>query len=135
MEVAGVESVMSLTNEQVVDALGNMTVMQLCELTRELEDKWGVKAVPQVSTVPGVPLPPETKVEEQTEFTVVLHPVAADKKMAAIKVVREITGLGLKEAKEGVEKGNMTLKENVAKAEAEEIKAKFVAAGCEVTVK
>lgn len=121
---------MSLTNEQVVETLGNMTVMQLCELTRELEAKWGVQAVPQVSTtVPGVPLPNTPAVEEQTEWAVVLQSVPADKKIAAIKVIRETLGLGLKEAKDMSEKLPATVKEGISKADAEQIKAKFVEVG------
>ena len=122
------------TNEQVVEHLGNMTVMQLCELTRELEAKWGVQAVPQVTSVPGVPLPTTPIVEEQTEFTVILQSVEAAQKIAAIKVVREVSGLGLKEAKDIIDGLPKTLKEGISKADAEEIQKKFEAAGVKVTV-
>lgn len=127
---------MSFTQEQVVQALGEMSVMQLCELTRELEKKWGVTAAPvPAPTSPDAPTVKQVQ-EEQTEWAVVLQSVEADKKIAVIKVVREAMGLGLKEAKELVEKAPpVTLKEGISKADAEELKHKFEAAGAKVTLK
>ncbi len=127
---------MSYTQEQIVEALGNMSVMQLCEMTRELEAKWGVTAAP--IPAPTSPDAPHVKqvVEEQTEFTVVLESIEADKKIAVIKVVREALGLGLKEAKDLTEKAPpVTIKEGISKADAEDLKNKFEAAGAKVSLK
>lgn len=126
---------MSLTQEQVVQALGEMSVMQLCELTRELEEKWGVKAAPvPAPTSPDAPVVKDV-VEEQTEWTVQLLEPGA-KKIDVIKVVRDVLGLGLKEAKDLVEKAPpTTLKEGISKADAEELKHRFEAAGAKVTLK
>ncbi len=124
------------TQEEVVQALGEMPVIELCKLTRELEEKWGVKAVPQV--VQQGPQPgPETKPaeEEQTEFSVILT-VAGEKKNEVIKVVRSALGLGLKEAKDLVEGGlPKALKEGINKAAAEELKAQLEGAGAKVELK
>lgn len=126
---------MSLTNEDVVTHLGNLSVMQLCELTRELETKWGVKAVPQAVEVPTVTVPTTPTTVEQTEFEVVIESHEASAKMGAIKLVRELTGLGLKEAKDMIEALPKTLKTDVAKAEALDIQGKFQAIGVKVTLK
>lgn len=122
------------TQEEVVAFLGNMSVMQVIELTRELEAKWGVKAEPQVQ-VQHQNDAPKQEVAEQTEFTVTLTSVPADKKMAVLKMVRELTLLGLKEAKEFVESVPKVVKESCSKADAEEYKAKLVEAGGVVEVK
>lgn len=122
------------TQEEVVAFLGNMSVMQVIELTRELEAKWGVKAEPQVQ-VQHQNDAPKQEVVEQTEFTVTLTSVPADKKMAVLKMVRELTLLGLKEAKEFVESVPKVVKESCSKADAEEYKAKLVEAGGVVEVK
>ena len=114
-----------ISKEQVVDYLSNLPVIQIAELIKTLEDKWGVKAAPAAAAAPA---------EEQTEFTVELKE-AGGNKIAVIKVVREITGLGLKEAKDLVEGAPKTLKEAVAKAEAEEIKKKLEEAGAKVELK
>jgi large subunit ribosomal protein L7/L12 len=127
------------TVEEVVESLGNMSVMQLIELTKHLEDRWGINAAP--IPLPGVEMRAATAYggppvpEEQTEWAVILESAPADKKMATIKAVREIMGLGLKDAKEGVEHGKLTVKENVSRAEADEIRSKLVEAGAEVWLK
>ncbi len=122
-----------LTQDQVVEYLSGLTVMQLVELTKGLEDKWGVKAAPAV--VAGGPAAPAAEAAaEQTEFTVVLKSFG-DKKIQVIKAVREITGLGLKEAKELVEGAPKDVKENVSKAEAEELSKKLKEAGADVEIK
>jgi large subunit ribosomal protein L7/L12 len=126
-----------VTKEQVVDFLSNMPVIQLAELIKTLEDKWGVKAAPAV--VAGVAGPAAggaaaEKKEEQTEFNVELKESGANK-INVIKVVREITGLGLKEAKDLVEGAPKTLKEGVSKADAEEMKKKLEDAGAKVELK
>jgi large subunit ribosomal protein L7/L12 len=126
---------MSLSNEDIVARLGNMTVMELCDLTRELEAKWGVKAVPQIAEVPTNTVPTTPAEPEQTEFEVIIESFEATAKMGAIKLVRELTGLGLKEAKDMIEAVPKTLKTDVAKAEAQDIQAKFQAIGVKVTLK
>jgi large subunit ribosomal protein L7/L12 len=127
---------MSLSNEDVVATLGNMTVIQLCELTRDLEAKWGVKAVPQVVQQGVVPTQTAPDAIEQTEFDVILDGLAEPTaKMAAIKLVREVTGLGLKEAKDMIEALPKVVRTAIPKADAEDIAAKFKAAGVQVTLK
>ena len=126
-----------VTKEQVVDYLSNLPVIQLAELIKQLEDKWGVKAAPvAVAAAPGgagggAAAAPQ---EEKTEFTVELKE-AGGNKINVIKVVREITGLGLKEAKDLVEAAPKPLKEGVSKAEAEEFKKKLEEAGAKVDLK
>ena len=125
-----------LTKEQVVDFLSNMPVIQLAEMIKTLEDKWGVKAAPvAVAAGPaaggGAAAAPA---EEKTEFTVELKESGANK-INVIKVVREITGLGLTEAKDLVEGAPKTLKEGVSKAEAEDFKKKLEEAGAKVELK
>jgi large subunit ribosomal protein L7/L12 len=125
-----------ITREQVVDFLSNMPVIQLAEMIKTLEDKWGVKAAPAV--VAGVAGPaaaaPAAAKEEQTEFNVELKESGANK-IAVIKVVREITGLGLKEAKDLVEGAPKTLKEGVSKADADDMKKKLEEAGAKIELK
>jgi large subunit ribosomal protein L7/L12 len=126
-----------ITREQVVDFLSNMPVIQLAELIKTLETKWGVTAAPvAVAAAPGAAAaaPAAAQKEEQTEFNVDLKE-AGGNKIAVIKVVREITGLGLKEAKDLVEGAPKTLKEGVSKAEAEEMKKKLEEAGAKVELK
>lgn len=123
-----------VTKEDVVQALGNLTVMELIALTKKLEGQWGVKAVPP--TVTAVQSPTTTNnVVEQTEFTVTLVSYPADKKMTLIKLVKEVMLLGLKESKDLVESVPKTIKDSVSKAEAEELKHRFVEAGGVVEVK
>jgi large subunit ribosomal protein L7/L12 len=125
-----------VTREQVVDFLSNLPVMQMADLIKELEDKWGVKAAPAAVAVAG-PVgggAAAEAVEEKTEFDVVLKDVGA-KKIQVIKVVREITGLGLKEAKELVEAAPKNVKEAISKQEADDIKKKIEEAGAVVELK
>jgi large subunit ribosomal protein L7/L12 len=127
-----------ITREQVVDYLSNLPVIQLADLIKALEDKWGVKAAPAAIAVAGGAAPgaaaAAAPVEEKTEFNVELKE-AGGNKIAVIKVVREITGLGLKEAKDLVEGAPKTLKEAVSKAEADEMKKKLEEAGAKVELK
>lgn len=121
---------MSITNEQLIDHISNMSVLEVAELVKELEEKFGVSAAPvAVAGAAG-----GAAAEEKTEFDVVLTEAGA-KKINVIKEVRGITGLGLKEAKEMVEGAPKTVKEAVAKEEAEEIKKKLEAAGAKVELK
>ncbi len=124
-----------ITRDQVVDYLSNLPVIQIAELIKTLEDKWGVKAAPAaVAMVGGGGAAPAAAAEEKTEFTVELAEAGANK-INVIKVVREITGLGLKEAKDLVEAAPKALKEGVSKAEADEMKKKLEEAGAKVALK
>jgi large subunit ribosomal protein L7/L12 len=125
-----------ITREQVVDFLSQMPVIQMAELVKELETKWGVSAAPvAVAAVGGGAAAGGTAaVEEKTEFTVVLADGGANK-INVIKAVREITALGLKEAKDLVEGAPKNIKEGIGKEEAEDIKKKLEAAGAKVEVK
>ena len=124
-----------LSSEQVVDYLSNLPVIQLAGLIKTLEDKWGVKAAPvAVAAAAGPAAAAAAPAEEKTEFTVELAAAGANK-INVIKVVREITGLGLKEAKDLVEGAPKTLKEGVSKADAEEMKKKLEDAGAKVELK
>ena len=124
-----------VTREQVVDYLSNLPVMQMAELITELEDKWGVKAAAPAAVVAGPTgaADAEEKVE-QTEFDVILADMGA-KKIQVIKAVREITGLGLKEAKELVESAPKAVKEGVSKEDAEKMKEQLEAVGATVEIK
>ncbi|MRG95735.1 50S ribosomal protein L7/L12 [Polyangium spumosum] len=125
-----------ITREQVVDYLSNLPVIQIAELIKELENKWGVKAAPAAVAVAAGPAAAAEapKAEEKTEFDVVLANAGANK-IAVIKAVREITGLGLKEAKDLVEGAPKNVKEAVSKADAEEMKKKLTEAGATVELK
>src|SRR5499427_4723434 len=127
-----------VTKDQVVDFLSKMSVLDLAALTKELEDKWGVKAAPvAVAAVGGAPAGgggAAAPAAEQTEFTVVLADAGANK-IGVIKAVREVTNLGLKEAKDLVDGAPKTVKEGVSKADAETIKKKLTEAGAKVDVK
>jgi large subunit ribosomal protein L7/L12 len=125
-----------ISREQVVDFLSNLPVIQLADLIKTLEDKLGVKAAPAAVAMSGAApaAAPAAPVEEQTEFNVTLKE-AGGNKIAVIKVVREITGLGLKEAKDLVEGAPKTLKEGVSKAESDEMKKKLEDAGAKVELK
>jgi large subunit ribosomal protein L7/L12 len=124
-----------VTKEQVVDFLSQMSVMDLASLTKELEDKWGVKAAPvAVAAAPGAGAGAAAPAAEQTEFTVILTDAGANK-IGVIKAVREVTNLGLKEAKDMVDGAPKTVKEGISKADAEVIKKKLVDAGAKVDVK
>lgn len=124
---------MSITNDDVVKALGNLTVMELIALTKELEAKWGVKAEPQVQQ--QVQQKQEEQKPAQEEFTVVLASVPADKKMSILKAIREQLMLGLKESKDFVEAAPKTVKEGLTRAEADALKAALEAAGAVVEMK
>jgi large subunit ribosomal protein L7/L12 len=125
-----------INREQVVDFLSNLPVIQLADLIKTLEDKWGVKAAPVAvaASAAGPAAAAAAPVEEQTEFNVNLKEAGANK-IAVIKVVREITGLGLKEAKDLVEAAPKALKEGVSKADAEDMKKKLEEAGAKVELK
>jgi large subunit ribosomal protein L7/L12 len=123
-----------INREQVVDYLSNLPVIQIAELVKELETKWGVSAAPVAIAGPAGGGGAAPAVEEKTEFNVILADAGANK-INAIKVVREITGLGLKEAKDLVEGAPKPVKEGVSKDEAEDIKKKLEAAGAKVEVK
>lgn len=118
----------ALTNDQILDAIGAMTVLEVSELVKAMEEKFGVTAAAPVAGVAVAAA--AAPAEEQTEFTVTLKGLSADdKKIAVIKEVRSVTGLGLKEAKDLVEGAPKTLKENVSKDEAAKIKEAITAAG------
>jgi large subunit ribosomal protein L7/L12 len=124
-----------VTRDQVVDFLSQMPVIELAGLIKTLEDKWGVKAAPAVVAGAVGPAPVvEEKKEEKTEFDVVLANAGANK-IQVIKAIREITGLGLKEAKDLVEAAPKTVKEQISKADAEEMKKKLTEAGATVELK
>ena len=125
---------MSLTQDQVIDYLSTLTVMDIVNLTKALEDKWGVKAAPVAVAGPAAAAEAKPAVEEKTEFTVVLKGKGAAP-INVIKVVREITGLGLKEAKDLVDGAPKDVKAGVPKAEAEDIAKKLKDAGAEVEIK
>jgi large subunit ribosomal protein L7/L12 len=127
---------MAISRAEVVDYLANMTVLELSQLIKELEDKFGVSAAAPVAVAaagaPAAEAAPAA--EEKTEFDVVLT-VCGPNKIQVIKEVRAVTNLGLKEAKEAVENVPTTLKEAISKAEAEEIKKKLEAQGASIEIK
>jgi len=125
---------MSVTQDQVVDYIKNLKLGQVKELVSILEDELGVSASAPVMAMAGGPAAVAEEVEEQTEFDVVMTSFGS-KKIAVIKVVRQLTGLGLKEAKGMVEGVPAKIKEGVAKAEAEEVKASLEEAGASVELK
>ena len=124
-----------ISREQVVDFLSNLPVIQMADLIKELENKWGVKAAPAaVAMAAGPAAAAPAAAEEQTEFNVILANAGANK-IQVIKVVRELTSLGLKEAKDLVEAAPKPVKEGVGKADAEDMKKKLVEAGATVELK
>jgi large subunit ribosomal protein L7/L12 len=125
-----------ITREQIVDHLSNLSVIQIAELIKDLENKWGVKAAPAAVAVAAGPAAAAEapKVEEKTEFDVVLAAAGANK-IQVIKAIREITGLGLKEAKDLVEAAPKNVKDGVSKADAEDMKKKLTEAGATVELK
>jgi large subunit ribosomal protein L7/L12 len=128
---------MAVTQEEVVDYIKKMSVLEVAELVKKLEDELGVKAaaaVPMGVAMPGAAAGAAAPAEEKTDFDVVLTN-AGEKKINVIKVVREVTSLGLKEAKDLVEGAPKTVKEGVPKDEAAEIKKKFEAVGAQVELK
>jgi large subunit ribosomal protein L7/L12 len=128
---------MAVSREEIVDAIARLSVMEVVELISDLEKKFGVTAAAPVAVAaaaaPGAA--PAAAAEEQTEFSVTLTEYPADKKVTVIKVVREITGLGLKEAKDLVEGVPALVKDAVAKGEVDAIKKKLEDAGAKVAVK
>jgi large subunit ribosomal protein L7/L12 len=127
----------STKTEKLVEELSNLTVLEMSELKKALEEHWGVEAAAAtVVAAPGAAAgAPAEAAEEATDFEITLAEVPADKKIAVIKIVREVTGLGLKEAKELAESAPKVLKESSPKAEAEEIKKKLEDAGAKATLK
>ena len=123
-----------MNKDQILEAIENMTVLELSELVKAMEEKFGVSAAAPVAVAAVGGAAPAAAEEEKTEFTVVLTS-AGEKKINVIKAVREATGLGLKEAKELVDGAPKPVKENIAKAEAEELKGKLEEAGATVELK
>ena len=123
------------TKAEVIDFIANMTVLELSEFIKELEDKFGVSAAAPAVAVAAAPVAgAAAEVEEKTEFDFVLKEVGSNK-IAVIKVVRALTGLGLKEAKDKVDGAPATLKEGVSKEDAEEAKKQLAEAGATVEIK
>ncbi len=126
---------MSISQDDVIEFLSKLSVIDLVGLTKTLEDKWGVKAAPvAMAAAPAAAGPAAAAAEEKTEFTVVLKGGGASK-INVIKVVREVTGLGLKDAKDMVDGAPKEVKAGVPKAEAEDIAKKLKDAGAEVEIK
>jgi len=125
----------STKTEELVGELSKLTVMEMAELKKALEEHWGVTAAAPVAMAAAPAAGAAEAVEESTDFEVILQESPADKKIAVIKVVREVTGLGLKEAKEAVEAAPKVLKDSAPKAEAEEIKKKLEEAGAKAVLK
>ena len=125
----------NITKDQVIEWLSGQSILELAALVKDLEAKWGVSAAAAVAAAPAAGgAAPAAAAAEQTEFTVVLADAGANK-IGVIKEVRAVTGLGLKEAKDLVDGAPKPVKENVAKAEAEEIKKKLEAAGAKIQLK
>jgi len=125
---------MSLSNEEIIEAISTKSLVEVMELVRAMEEKFGVSAAAPMAMAAGPAAAAAAPAEEQTEFTVVLK-AAGEKKVEAIKVVRAITGLGLKEAKDLVEGAPQTVKESVSKADADKIRKDLEAVGAQVEVK
>ena len=126
---------MAISKEEMIDALSNMSVLEVSELVKELEEKWGVSAAAPVAAVAAAPgAGGEAAAEEQTEFDVIMTSFGGNK-VAVIKAVRALTGLGLKEAKDAVEGAPTPIKEGVSKDEAEDVKKQLEEAGAEVDIK
>jgi large subunit ribosomal protein L7/L12 len=128
---------MAVSKDEVLDAISKMSVIEVVELIADMEKKFGVTAAAPVAVAAG-PVAAgaaAAPAEEQTEFTVTLKEYPADKKVTVIKVIREITGLGLKEAKDLVEGAPSTVKEGVSKADVDTIKKKLEETGAKVEVK
>ncbi len=123
-----------MNKEEIVEALSALSVLEVADLVKTLEEKWGVSAAAPVAAVAAGPAAAAAPVEEKTEFDVKLAETPADKKIAVIKEVRAATGLGLAESKKLVEE-NGVVKTGIAKAEAEELKKKLEAAGAKVEMK
>jgi large subunit ribosomal protein L7/L12 len=127
---------MAVSKDEILDAISKMTLVEVTELISDMEKKFGVTAAaPVAAAAAGPAAAAAPAAEEQTEFTVLLKEYPADKKVTVIKVVRELTGLGLKEAKDLVEGVPSTVKESVSKADSESMKKKLEDAGAKVEVK
>lgn len=131
---------MSATTDEILEKLKGLTLLEAAELVKQIEEAFGVSAAAPVGGMmmaapAGGGATTTEPVEEQTEFTVTLEDVPADKKIAVLKVVRGITGLGLKEAKDLVEAAPKPIKENIKKEEAEDIKKQLEEAGGKATIK
>jgi len=125
---------MAVSKEEILDAIGNMTLIDITELVKAMEDKFGVSAAAPVAMAAGPAAAAAAPAEEQTEFNVMLAAIG-EKKVEVIKAVRAITGLGLKEAKDLVESAPASIKDGVSKADAEKFKKELEAAGAKVDVK
>jgi len=133
--IKGEDNMAALTKEQLIDAIASMTVLEIADLVKAMEEKFGVTAAAPVAAAAG-PAVAAAPVEEKTEFTIILKTgFPAEKKISIIKEVRAITGLGLKEAKDLVEAGDKAIKENISKDEAAKIKKQIEDAGGSVDVK
>jgi large subunit ribosomal protein L7/L12 len=128
---------MAVSKDEILDAISKMTLMEVVELISDMEKKFGVTAAAPVAVAaaPGAGAAAAAPAEEQTEFTVILKEYPADKKVTVIKVIRELTGLGLKEAKDLVEGVPSTVKEAVSKADSDGMKKKLEDAGAKVEIK
>jgi large subunit ribosomal protein L7/L12 len=126
---------MSAATDEILEKLKTLSLLEASELVSQIEETFGVSAAASAGVVMAAPGAAAEAAEEKTEFDVILEEVPADKKIAILKVVRTITGLGLKEAKEMVESTPKALKEGVPKADADDTKAKLEEAGAKVTVK
>jgi large subunit ribosomal protein L7/L12 len=126
---------MAVSKEEILDAIGNMSILEVVDLVKMMEDKFGVTAAAPVAAAAAPAAAAAAPVEEKTEFTVVLKEYPADKKVTVIKVVREATGLGLKEAKDLVEGIPSTIKDGVNKADSDKIKKALEDAGAKVEIK
>lgn len=125
----------NFSNDDVVKALGHLTVLEIIALTKELEAKWGVKAEPAPVQLSNLPSVTDKVSTDQTEFDVILKEVPSDKKINIIKVIREITGLGLKESKDLTEVVPKVIKSEVSKSDAEDFKSRLEQVGAVVEVK
>jgi large subunit ribosomal protein L7/L12 len=127
---------MAVSKDEILDAISKMSVMEVVELISDMEKKFGVTAAAPVAVAAGGgAAAPAAAVEAQTEFTVILKEYPADKKVGVIKVIRELTGLGLKEAKDLVEGVPSTVKEGVNKADSDGMKKKLEDSGAKVEIK
>jgi large subunit ribosomal protein L7/L12 len=128
---------MAVSKDEILDSIAKMTVLEVVELISDMEKKFGVTAAAPVAAAaaPGAAAAAAAPVEEKTEFTVILKEYPADKKVSVIKVIRELTGLGLKEAKDLVEGAPQTVKDAVNKADSEAMKKKLEDVGAKVEIK
>ena len=125
---------MALTNEQLIEELSNKPIMEIVDLVRSLEEKWGVSAAAPVAVAADGAAAAEDEVEEQTEFDVIMTSFGSAK-VPVIKVVRSLTGLGLKEAKDLVEAAPSAVREGISREEAEDVKKQLEEAGASVDIK